>query len=287
VLYFAGGDTWDIPVTFRCRQNGPTGPQIGPAKIGRGAYQAVSNGFVAVSWNPGEVPLVPGTLYYLEADSGAHGFNPAKFSTSMNAYAPGQAYQSYGAQPGVDLLMQVVEYATVEDPTIDLDPTSFYREVVYGHSPSSDTFDVSNSGGGFMSYSITDNASWLAENPTSGTCTTETDPITVSYSTASLGIGPHNATITVSAPGATNTPQAIPVQVRVLAPGDMDGDNDVDQEDFGPFQACYSGQGITQNDPDCWNALLDLDDDVDLDDFTLFQGCVSGKGVPVDPQCVN
>ena len=46
-------------------------------------------------------------------------------------------------------------------------------------------------------------------------------------------------------------------------PGDFDGDGDVDMSDFGRFQACYTGQGIPQNHPNCTSALLDEDADVD------------------------
>jgi hypothetical protein len=70
-------------------------------------------------------------------------------------------------------------------------------------------------------------------------------------------------------------------------PGDMDRDLDVDQEDFGFFQACYSGEGIEQTEPMCGTALLDEDDDVDLDDFGIFQMCISGPGHVADPNCAG
>lgn len=70
-------------------------------------------------------------------------------------------------------------------------------------------------------------------------------------------------------------------------PGDCDGDLDVDQEDFGFFQACLSGAGVIQDDPNCASALLDEDDDVDLDDFGIFQACISGPGVVADPGCIE
>ena len=59
----------------------------------------------------------------------------------------------------------------------------------------------------------------------------------------------------------------------------------MDQEDFGHLQACYTGVGVDQNDPDCQWARLDDDRDVDLDDFGIFQGCMSGPNVPADPDC--
>ena len=63
---------------------------------------------------------------------------------------------------------------------------------------------------------------------------------------------------------------------------DFDGDGDVDQEDFGYFQACYSGPGILPE-TGCEDADLNGDDDVDLDDFAIFESCVGGANQP--PGC--
>ncbi|UCD28707.1 MAG: hypothetical protein JSV03_16790, partial [Planctomycetota bacterium] len=60
-----------------------------------------------------------------------------------------------------------------------------------------------------------------------------------------------------------------------MTSADMDCDGDVDQEDFGIFQACLSGY----NRPyavGCKKADLNSDDDVDLDDFVQFQECMRG-----------
>ena len=67
--------------------------------------------------------------------------------------------------------------------------------------------------------------------------------------------------------------------------GDFDGDDDVDQEDFGHLQACLTGSGASQSHPDCQNAKLDSDEDVDEDDVRVFRGCMSGANVPADPNC--
>ena len=78
------------------------------------------------------------------------------------------------------------------------------------------------------------------------------------------------------------------VLVTVLGiPGDFDGDSDVDQADFGHFQACLTGPAVPVTDPECMAANLDGDSDVDVDDFGIFQGCVSGEGNPADPNCAE
>jgi len=63
---------------------------------------------------------------------------------------------------------------------------------------------------------------------------------------------------------------------------DFDGDGDVDQDDFGDLQACYSGSG-TLLAPGCETADLDADRDVDEGDFDVFLGCMGGPDRP--PQC--
>lgn len=69
---------------------------------------------------------------------------------------------------------------------------------------------------------------------------------------------------------------------------DFDRDGDVDQEDFGRFQVCFSGAGVAQPDVDhCLPALLDADDDVDADDFGIFQRCLSGAGIQRNPGCLD
>lgn len=68
-------------------------------------------------------------------------------------------------------------------------------------------------------------------------------------------------------------------------PGDFDGDRDVDLEDFGRFQACYSGPGVSQALPECAEALLDGDADVDQDDLLVFLRCMTGANIPGDVDC--
>ena len=85
-----------------------------------------------------------------------------------------------------------------------------------------------------------------------------------------------------------NTVPGSPVDGRGCPPEivcDFNGDGDVDQADFGHFQACLTGPAVPQTDPDCQAANLDGDSDVDKDDFSIFWGCMSGPNVPADPDC--
>ena len=63
---------------------------------------------------------------------------------------------------------------------------------------------------------------------------------------------------------------------------DFDNDGDVDQDDFGHFQICFSGNGI-QYAPGCAEADANGDDDVDALDLRWFLSCMAGPHNP--PPC--
>ena len=65
-------------------------------------------------------------------------------------------------------------------------------------------------------------------------------------------------------------------------PGDLDSDGDVDQKDFGLFQECYSGSGMTYR-AGCDTSDMDNDNDVDQEDFSIFLECMDGTNQP--PGC--
>ena len=81
---------------------------------------------------------------------------------------------------------------------------------VGGSIPASQTVVVSNSGGGALSWSASANASWLsASSSVSG--------ITVSINTGRLTPASYSGTISVTAPGSSNSPQTLLVSLTVSA----------------------------------------------------------------------
>jgi hypothetical protein len=75
-----------------------------------------------------------------------------------------------------------------------------------GASPAPKSFQVSNAGGGTLSWNVSDNAAWLSASPTSGT---NTGTVTLSVNTAGLAAGTYSATVTVSSSGATSKTVAV------------------------------------------------------------------------------
>ena len=72
--------------------------------------------------------------------------------------------------------------------------------------------------------------------------------------------------------------------IKIVPPGDMDADNDVDGDDFLTFSLCYSGPGDPPS-PGCRSPLADIDGDGDVDgeDFLTFSLCFNGSLNP--PNC--
>jgi len=175
---------------------------------------------------------------------------------------------------------------------LELSETEFTHTVPARTSPANDSFTVGNSGGGAMTYSIIDgdpDVPWLSEAPDAGgpLAGGESNPLTVTYDTADLPVGTHNATISVSSPEADNSPQSIAVSVTItLTPPDYDSDGDVDQDDFAIFQGCFTGELGTPTPGLCATyADLDCNGHVDQQDLLEFEACASGPDIPFLPSC--
>ncbi|TLY16885.1 MAG: hypothetical protein E6K69_03110 [Nitrospirae bacterium] len=105
---------------------------------------------------------------------------------------------------------------TAAPPTIGLSLTSIlFTGVQSGANPTNQTLSFTNTGGGTLNWSVSDNSAWLTLSPASGTVPGST---TMSVNTSGLTAGTYNATITVTATGATNTPRTVPVTLTVTAP---------------------------------------------------------------------
>lgn len=131
----------------------------------------------------------------------------------------GAAALNWGAKDGSP---EPLVYGTVlgpsgiPSPTIAFSPSSFsFSATEGGASPPGQTLSIWNSGGGILNWSVSDNATWLTLSPTSGSSTGEKGNVAVSVDISGMNPGSYWATITISAEGATNTPQTIPVSLTI------------------------------------------------------------------------
>jgi uncharacterized protein (TIGR03437 family) len=135
------------------------------------------------------------------SDSTITGTLPASFGVGIVTIAVTSA-------SGSDA-MNVMAGMVVQPPAISLSSSSLNFAVSVGSSaPGVQNITVSNSGGGALSYSVTSNASWLS-------ATASGSIIAVSVNPAGLAANTYQGLITVTAAGASNSPQSVSVSMVV------------------------------------------------------------------------
>ena len=99
------------------------------------------------------------------------------------------------------------------NPAIGASPTSLsFTAQQGGGNPIAQTLNISNAGGGTLSWSASDSAAWLTLSPASGT---GNGAVTLTATTGTLTAGSHSGTVTLSATGATSV--TVPVTFTVAA----------------------------------------------------------------------
>jgi len=136
----------------------------------------------------------------------------------------------------VETLLTIV---SASPPAIAFSAENFdFAAAEGGSDPADQTLGIYNSGDGTLSWSVTDDAGWLSLNPTSGSSTGGTDNIALSVDTAGLSANKYTATITITASGAANSPQTVPVKLTVEPGGVVTVDRQVEASS----DDCYTFQ---------------------------------------------
>lgn len=99
-------------------------------------------------------------------------------------------------------------------PALSVSPTSLLFTTPLGVNPPTQTFTVTNVGTGSMNWSLSVAGAGISAIPVIGTAPST---VTVSISVSGLDPGVYNSSITVTAPGASNSPVTIPVSIVVGA----------------------------------------------------------------------
>ena len=126
---------------------------------------------------------------------------------------PGTITLSATGTASVTIPVTLTITAAPVPPAFGMSPTSLsFAAQQGGGNPAAQTLSISNTGGGTLTWSVSNNASWLSHSPTSGT---GNGMVTISVTTGSLTAGPYNGMVTLSAPGATAV--TVPVTFTVTA----------------------------------------------------------------------
>ena len=81
-------------------------------------------------------------------------------------------------------------------------------------NPAAKTLSVTNTGGGSLVFTASDDAPWLSVTPASGSAPRD---LSVSVDTTGLAAGSYSATVTVTSSGTSGSPKQIPVTLTVAA----------------------------------------------------------------------
>ncbi len=166
---------------------------------------ANSDDWMVLSTRSGTATTETDTIYVSFATSG---LAPGSYAGTITVFQPTPTYaERYIA---VNLTVD----PTPASASIALAPGALTATTLQGSNAGMQSFTVRNGGGGTLSYSVSDDASWLSVSPSSGSSTGEADTISVSFAASNLGPGTYAAAITVQG-GPGVAPRTVPVSLTV------------------------------------------------------------------------
>jgi len=95
----------------RILRGGPGGEAVGPARWGKPARVGADPEMI-VTWSPGECPLTPGAVYYLEVTRQDGGVFNVVYANNQDPYADGHAWHNGGPLLSTDLAGTLMEEAS-------------------------------------------------------------------------------------------------------------------------------------------------------------------------------
>jgi glucose/arabinose dehydrogenase/PKD repeat protein len=153
----------------------------------------------------------------------ASGSAPQDLSVAVNTagmtagtYNATVRVESAGVNGSPKLIPVTLTLGAAPPPALSVAPASLSFSATQGAaSPPTQTLSVANTGSGTLSFTASDNATWLAVAPASGTA-----PATLTVTATSTGLTPgtYSGSVTVTGAGATGSPATIPVTLSVTAP---------------------------------------------------------------------
>ena len=222
------GSPASIPVTLTVAPP-PSPPQLSvtPASL---SFSGTAGGASPAAKSLAVANTGGGTLAFTASDDAAwlavtptSGNAPQSVSVSVNTaglaagtYSGTVTITSSGVQGSPAAIPVTLTVDPAPAPALSVTPSSLsFAAVQGGSNPATKSLAVANTGGGTLSFSVSDDAAWLAVTPASGSAP---QSLTVSASTAGLTAGTYTGTVTVTAIGAQGSPASVPVTFTVGPP---------------------------------------------------------------------
>ncbi len=174
----------------------------------------------ATAANGGAPPKIFAPSYYLGGSSLKHWDEIYQDTgNALMTYAQGSGESLHSPGPLTLGLLADLGWtvAPLPGPSLALTPLSLANSCQVGQNAVNRTLIVWNTGGGSLNYTVASDAPWLSVTPGSGSSSGEQDYLTVNFLSSGLAAGSYAANLTVSAPGAANSPQTVPVSLEVVS----------------------------------------------------------------------
>jgi hypothetical protein len=111
--------------------------------------------------------------------------------------------------------MVIPVYVEVIKPAIGRRPHKFEFSLAQGLVHAPEPLTIWNGAKGILNWQITCDCNWLIIEPNSGVSDDRSSEISLKADTSELALGDYACTITISDPNASNSPQTVPVALRV------------------------------------------------------------------------
>ena len=195
---------------------------VAPDATGNTTYNVSNSGGGTLNWNSTNVTYDPdGNMTWLTQNVTNGTLGIAESHTVLvTANTTGLEAGTYNATINItgNSSVELPVTLIVGLPAISVSPASLSFTTKEGENPADKMLEVCNSGTGTLDWTLTDNTGWLSETPTSGSLgADDCEDVAVSVAASSLAAGDYSATITITGPGASNTPQSVPVSLHIVS----------------------------------------------------------------------
>ena len=219
---FAGATPIAVPVTLSVVGSGSVTQGVAPAALAFEARpgQSVPSQTLSIAPVSPQSFSVAASAAWVSLNP-ARGTTPAVVTVTVNpvGFSPGlysAAIQVLIGSSSVTVPVTLVVAGTTTLLAAHPAALSFERQLGQANPPSQ-SLAISSTGAA-LNWSVASSAAWLQASPVSGT---GTGAVSVTVSPGSLGPGRYNATLTISASGAANSPLTVPVALVLVASSDV------------------------------------------------------------------
>jgi glucose/arabinose dehydrogenase len=182
---------------------------------------AISNGPTLTAGTPYWIGLLnpsdaTGVLRWHDRAGGSGGPERGSASSTLGALPATWASGAVWSDGPLSAYVMGVPPGPPPPPVLAVSPASLpFSATAGGSNPASKTLTVSNTGGGALSFTASDDAPWLTLTPASGSAPAD---LTAAVNVSGLSAGTYTATVTVTAAGVSGSPKTIPVTLTVSPP---------------------------------------------------------------------